>query len=725
VKKIIFSLFVVQLLIIIFYGMIYLRSSNYHDLLFEDNSFIMIHFNDNNEEFEFFLNLVEEKELIASRIVWPDNETTFIYTTDVTLGNSISLKDGEFPTARTSEFISTVETGEVAQVGLIVDLVPGHEIMIADIHNPRNFGLDGFYQINTTDSTVMQSIVDELQARLLFVEWEETPEPSPLERFNNIFFSLALQGEFHTLQMQLIEFGIIFSIITLCLATSVIQFLLNKLKSSAVFLMQGYSKTKIILKFNKELIKLFLVATAIAYVILVSYLVYVGHLIFLSNMTRITIFASLGLILFYLGIGSGIACIALVKLKITTVLKGQKFDQKIQILNHLTKGAFTILFLLIFSISLTNLHQLNERLSGFSYWEKAQNVQRITVSAVAAFGESGANDVQKIAFYQDLLHYHQGFLMDSLGISSGDRIREEEQGRSSRFESHLLDGSNEVYISPSFLEFNPIYDVHGNPVINQLIDSDYILNVLVPHQFLNQEADIHRILLERFNGWRELLFMMEIPTEITPRELNMIWVADEQSYFSFDQTLRPESGNRVQDPIAIVHQGRFSNMFIPSALTHSVYFRSTTNDPFGEIESLIHEHGLQDQIQRIESVYSQNAHEIRALQNHQTRLLTLLSLLLIANLAVTYNLVANYFERSKFQIFLKSTFGWSLFKQNQRFLFSYLGYMFPLILISSIKGGGLILLMGISILILDIASMTLFQNKLLKKSFSEIMKGER
>jgi len=113
------------------------------------------------------------------------------------------------------------------------------------------------------------------------------------------------------------------------------------------------------------------------------------------------------------------------------------------------------------------------------------------------------------------------------------------------------------------------------------------------------------------------------------------------------------------------------------------------------------------------------------MQDHQVRLIGLLVLLVTANISVAYNLIANYFERHKFEIFLKSSFGWNIFKQNKWFLIIYLAYSLPLIALLSYILGGYIFFIGIAILTLDIVTMLLFQRRLLKKSFAEIMKGER
>jgi len=728
-KKIIFVLFLFQMLIFTFYGLLYLRSSNYFELMYKNNTLIRLNFDNDLDDFRFFLALIEEKDLVASRAIFPSPETLMIYTTDTTLGGRVSLLEGEFPTRKTAEFISTLKTGEEMQVGLIADIIPGLEIIVTDIYNPRNFILDGLYDINTTDRYILQSLLDELSYRLAYVELFGVEQPTNegfLDNFRTIFFSMTLQDGFETLQMQVIEFIIIFSILVFCIFISVIQYVLNHLKASAIYFTHGFSKIKVIQRSSWKLIKTFCLSSAIMYMLTVCYLFYMNRMVFLSRLTQLSFIVMSSLIFLYLSLAILISFLAMKNFKITTVLKGQKFDSKIQVVNHLTKGIFTVVFLILFSFTLTNFQVLNNRLDALSHWEKAQNVHRITVSSAAGISTMATLNSQKIAFFHDLVNYHQGFIMDSTDIYWGDFLREEggNQGPPG-WEPHLLNRGINISISPSFLEINPIYDLNGNSVLNQLIFDDYVLNILIPERFMEIEEEIQRIFNDVFRSWREMNDQRELPTEFVPRKINSIHVADQQYYFSFNHRLRIEDGNRVKDSLVMIYHGKLADAFIPSLLTNSVYFHATTTDPFNEIESLIYKHGLQTQIQQVESIYSLNAREVRVIQEHQVRLITLLGILLVANVAVAYNLVANYYERSKFQIFLKSTFGWGWFKQNRKFILTYLIYTVSIILILMFYMGEIAFLMGLIVLCLDLISMSLFQKKLLEKSFSEIMKGER
>jgi len=707
-KKIIGLLFALQLIVGMFYGLFYLRNENYYGLVWENNTIITLGFEEGDiEAYDFLLTLIDEKELVVSRVVFTNSETTTIYTSDMTLNGRVTLIEGTFPTIGTSEFVSTQETEELSQVGLIADIVPGHHIVIGDIQNPQNFGLDGLYYINTTDSELLDSLARQLREELRYVQvLGGTTSPF---RFLRVFFSLMQEGV--SVWLHLTELIAIFPVIILCILTSLIQYALNKLKSSAVFLTHGYAIKKILKQLSWELIKVLILVSFFVYLGALIYLVLTNRLVFISSLTVLLLLLASGSIIFYLMTVNLITLFALRSFKIIAALKGHKVNLRIQLFNHLSKGIFTGVLLFLIGLTLTNLIRVNEQRYAFSYWEKAENIYRIIVSGgpMDSQGLWGYNS-QKVAFYHDLITYHNGFMMDSGVVLMMDGWAYDDWGPPSG-ELHLLNRIDNIEISPSFLNINPIYTVDSELAYDQLILEDGVFNILFPEHLMVDKEEIYGVLLSTF---------------YEAEQLNIIYVQDNQYYFSFDRHLRPQAGNRVRDPLAIIFSGSAaSEVMTASAITHSVYFQATTNNAFAEIEPLIQYHGLQSQIQRLEAVYDDNIRDIRALQEHQIRLITLLALLIIANISVAYNLVANYFERYKFDIFLKSTLGWSVFKQNKAFLITYFAYSLPLLLMMSFTLGWHLLLIGLMILTLDIVAMFLFQRHLMKKSFSEIMKGER
>ncbi|MCL1989426.1 MAG: hypothetical protein FWG67_00900, partial [Defluviitaleaceae bacterium] len=630
-KKIIGFLFVLLLLVSMFYGLFYLRSANFYQLVFEDRTFLDLGFNHDLDAYHRFLSLAEEKGLTVSRIVYPDSETTLIYSTDVTLGGQVQLLEGEFPPVGSPYFISSVEMADDAQIGLMADVVPEMNIIIGDLRSPRNVGLDGQFQINTTDSEVVNAFIARLQAEIHFVHLIDDMIPLRLLR---VFMSASPRGEIGTIALLVIEIIAILPTLTLCLFLALIQYVLSRLKSSAIFLTHGYGKYDVAKMILKDLIKVWLFTVGIAYGGIILYWVMTAQWLFLRSGTLLFGLLSLALLGACLLVVYGMVMICLHFFNMTATLKGQKVDGKIQVLNHGSKLIFTGVFLFLTTMTFSTLIQVNARLAALSHWEKAENVYQIQISLGRRsldWENISRYDAQKVAFYQDLLRDHNGFMMDAINIRIIDIERDEadEWGESNR-ELHLLNRIENVKISPSFLTINPIYTREGEQAYDLLILDGETLNVLLPERMLADEIEIYEALLESF-----------------PRaeRLHMIYVEDGQFYFTFNSRWRLQDGNRVLDPFALIYEAPLiSDHFIANALSHSVYFVAQTNQPFLEIEPLIHAHGLQSQIQWIRAIYDDNVREVRDMQAHQVRLMGLLVLLVITNLSVAYNLIANYFE---------------------------------------------------------------------------------
>ena len=713
-KKIISILFAAQFLTLSIYYLFYLGHANFYDLIWEDRTPVFFGFEDDISSFEFLLDVLEYHDVIISRNVYPNDEIVIIYTSDVTLDGRAQLILGRYPAADTEEFVSTIETNEENQVGLLYSIISGYTVIVAHINNPQNFGLDGIYHINTMDWEVLRTLENEVRMHVsdmyIFTD-------APTGRFERVFLRFFLipnsGGIFRAL-----EFALIFPMITICLITSLAQYTFGKIKNNMILYFHGFSKAKISKLITLEVSKIFVLSAAISYMLIMFYAIISNQAFLLRQFTSFYVVFFLISYAFYLFFVNFLMLIMLNKTGSTVTLKGKKVQIKVQGFNHFIKIASSIGFLLTIYLIVINFQQLRPRLNASVYWSQAENVYRITVNN-HSLNDLSRFDEQKSAFYQDLATYHNGFVMDIGPIQTIDHW---ESWGFPDDELHILDRLDNIRIDANFLRINPIYDSQGEAVYDQLLLGDYTINLLIPERFLSYTQDIYDSFYEELRWWNETM-LIDASQET---KLNIIYVPNGQYYFSFNNRIRIEEGNRIKDPIVQIYHGRVTDTFhIPFAVSHSLYFIAETNQPFSEIQPLIYRHGLESEIQRVEAIYDQNRHEIRNMQEHHQRLLILTILLFIANITIAYNLISNYFEAHKFEIFLKSKFGWTIFKQNEDFLLIYFAYSIPLIFVMSWWINWLILLVGVIVLVIEITAMLLFQQRLLKKSFAEIMKGER
>jgi|GEM_PF-3036721 len=719
VKIIAAFLFASQLFFILQFGFLYFRNIDFYEIFLENRTLLLLNF-DNFENFEFFLEFMEEKELVVSKHTRTNSEILTIYTTEVILESRISLLEGTWPAEGSTEIISTYETMEAEQVGLFTNVVHGTNIILSHLNHHQDFGLDGFYFISTTDPELLETIVNTLVSRIpLVYVFDDTPE----WRVSRVIQSIHVQDEvidFASSTLQIRELIFILPVLTLCLLASLIQYAVVRVKRMMILSIHGYDKKKVLRETTLDMGKSLLGSAIIIFVFAIISTLIINRMI-LTHLIRYFLMMSAILIVNYLVLVNVTMLILWRYSSISETLKGKKLKMGIQTLNHTIKFIFVGFCLFQFVDIIHGLKDYLPRVEAMPYWEQVKNVHRVVVGN-HTLSDFGHMDDEKLAFYYDMILHHRAFIMDASIISAAEMSTEDTWREEVRFDYQ----NNEIIINPNFLVFNPIYDLNDNPVYDKLIFDDFVLNIILPERFWYMSEEIEADILNSFRGW---IASYAINNEQTicndDASINVIRVPDGQYYLLFDPFLRVESGHRTRDPIAIIYYGRFSDLFLPSALTHSFYFYSGSDDPFLEIEELVYYHGLEAQIQRVESVYHRHVNWMQAIEEHYWRLIGSVLLLVISNVVVTFNLVVNYFERYKFDIFLKSTFGWHPFKQNKVFLITYLSYSMLLAILMSLRLGWYALIVGVTVLIFDVTTMLLFQRRLLKKSFSEIMKGER
>ena len=726
-KKILTILFFIQMCVISFYSLFFLQSDAEHQLLRGYHAFFELNFNENIEDFHFFLDLLERKELHAVRMVYPQSTTMIAYTTDVTLNGQIILQSGRFPEMGTNEFISNVDTGEISQVGIFNDIAPGYHLMISSLTNPQNFALDGIYQIGTSDFLVVEQLMAELTERVFFVDfWRLAYDEVPL--LHRFAFSF-------TSYFQIFEFIIIFIVFFLCLVFSSMQYAINQLRSASIFKIHGYSKGRMSKLITFSIIKRFIFAATISYAIAVIYSFYMGYIAFLSDMTIYFILFATFFILCYCFIVNVTMYVYLKVLNQIQFVKGKKSHVGSQVFNHGLKILFTVLFLSMFYYSVNGFINLNQRLEHMTYWDKAHHTYLMSVSSV---GQIHDKEIEmelikgQSLLYDYLSDNHNGFIMDSSNIWFLDRDMLPYENMAGR-DMRTSPSGYRINISPNFLSINPIHAVNGIDIQKQIIWEHHVLNILVPERLSPYEDEILRQYLTNFyfqqvlieNGYNRAFGLPLNETMITDLSVNIIYVLDDQYYFSFNPHLRPETSNRILDPIAVIYTGNVHQSHLVAWFTSSLFFQTSAINAYDEIFPALIKYGLTSAILSVNPIYDQNVRIVQDVRGKLNRLLIFMVISLFAGVAITYNLIANYFQAHKYKLTIKRHFGYHPIKRNQKFIVCFLGYSIPLVILMSFILGLNVMLIGIIFLFFDVSIALIFEHQLMRKSFAQIMKGER
>ena len=726
-KPMLSVLFIIQLFIALLYGLLFFQREAFHSFIGDDVTIVEVNFEDYPDGLERFIDIVTAYESDVSRIVLINHETLVIYTTDLTLGNRVSLSDGRLPEVGTTEFVSNLDTGEDSQVGTMLSIIPELKMTVSSIHNPNNIVRDGVYYLHNTDSLIVEYLTEEV---MKFASYFSIIEQFEGESSTLFFLFRYLGGLF-----RVVEFVMISAVMFLGMLFSSIHYGIKKLKSSSIFKIHGFSSLSIIVKVISDLTKLLLVSATIAFILSISYSISLGYHLFLKEISLFFGVLTFLLITIYVAV---VCLVVFLSLKIEhsiDTIKGKKGHSLIQVSNHILKITFSVIFLTLAHFSIINIYDLSQRVSASSYWDKTQDVYQILVSAV---GLGDWQDVglriayKKESLFWDLSESHNAFIVHTNHFHFLDFGGSPYVDPLNAPPLELSPNGYRVDISSNFLKINPIQAVNNIDVNEQIVWNEYTLNLLVPEHLRVYEEEIIRLYLDDFY-FRTVTVAgfyvedMEAIENLPRRDdlrINIIFVESNQFYFSFDPWLRPETGGRILDPIAVIYTGSVHPEFLSALFTTSLFFHSSAIDAYSDIFPILYEHGLTSAIQSVTPTFDRQMRIILELREQLLRSIIFIIILLFAGIAITYSTTVNYFEQKKYMLFVKRIFGYNIVKRNKAFIYTMLGYMIPLLLIMSFLLGINVFLIGLVFFGLDILVALVFEHRLQIKSFSEIVKGE-
>lgn len=174
-----------------------------------------------------------------------------------------------------------------------------------------------------------------------------------------------------------------------------------------------------------------------------------------------------------------------------------------------------------------------------------------------------------------------------------------------------------IRVSKNYFKYNPIQTVDGTQLTEQIIYDDLTLNILVPEKYKNMQQQIIDAYREKFyfekitaaNEYNEMAGIDEtIDIAENDLKINIIYVKNNQKYFSFRSDCAELTDNTVQDPIVQIYTSNVHCNYAHSILTQWCYFysdKSNAEDAYNEILPILKQHNA-DNIQKVNNVYDEN-----------------------------------------------------------------------------------------------------------------------
>nr|WP_317360194.1 DUF1430 domain-containing protein [uncultured Tyzzerella sp.] len=453
-------------------------------------------------------------------------------------------------------------------------------------------------------------------------------------------------------------------------------------KELSVLKLNGYSFFNIIKYRLKKVLSIILIGMTTGIVIctiiffIITNNIYQYIQVFLISITILLIFILITTFIDILFISY-----LLIDNKLMKNIKGKKSYFFTDITNYVIKFLSIILCFLVVTNIYNNINIYKDMENNLVYWNKFKDINKIVRRYV---GENVLEIEMELMpkfndFYEDIVRNNNAFIINASNYSSmetlsGKKIYDYELNSSEDNLPEIDPNGKTIIINENYLKINPIKTINNNDARDYIIYDDKVLNILVP-QFLKQyESEIKENFIKNFyfekveveNIYNEKLNkeLYEVPIE--DLSINIIYVANNQKYFSFDPNIEIENNNMIVDPISKIFTNNINKSFVASYLSNSVFFVDSNHDE--NIKSYIEKNDLYSPIGKSYRVY---AEYINLLQKIKVNIIinTIISiLLLLLNFFIIFSVFLNYLEKNKFKITIKELFGYKSYDIHKNLL---------------------------------------------------------
>lgn len=662
-KKVILITFVVVLILSNIVGLGAAIEKISLNLLYSGSE-IKIDYADDVKLFDENFNNVFQDELYSfcdnynvdiAQYIYSDNKNLNIYSINVFNNPLISTQNMGVPTG--SEYFSNdkVDLKDINCAEIFSFPPTSLKIRVYDFDQIRNVGLSNRFYLSSNNSFILEKFSETFSK---YGEIEILDSEIPIRFFVNI---------------NLIVITLVSYILLVCIT---FIYLINNRNSLIIKKNWGYSNYQIIFQNSKPRIIFTNIIVLLLFLGLFCFSLFNNQKLFMFH--YIIAFIVLNLCVNFLFVSILIIChlVILRFLDNPNTIRGGLPYKQILYSVFLLKVIVGIILYILFSSSLNNYKLLSQKLDAINYWDETKNIYLVSVGNI---DEKYINDLEHnrnlndrlYRFYKEMEIKRHAFL-----IKSDSFIRVNPVGEDIEYSYLLnLNEKNKFYgpfgkridINLNYLDVNPIESV-GNLSIPEQFDYDTnTINLLVPIKFKKYDKEIIKSYRDYFyfakvevdNMYNEKIGLKMNDTSLDELSVNIIYVKDNQSYFTFNTNTGDEK-NQIIDPIVIVYNGSFDTSFVSSGVTNSLYFSDTSGGRAYESIAKILEETNVPEISFVESIYGRANSEIINLENKLFIQLFSIFASIVALVTFVYIMIWSYHKMNAQKIVLKMSFGYSI-----------------------------------------------------------------
>lgn len=600
---------------------------------------------------------------ILKTVVYTQVQNQDKYYKNINIDNKKITKDSS-----KQEFLSTQKTSDKNQIGTIKFIDKKMNVEIRPLSGAEKQNLNTEYFLFTDDEKILNSIKID-------------------------FENLGINAKFEKLSIGIqhlpINLDIILAIflILIILALTIIYYLIFNFKELAIKKLNGYTNKRLILEFNKSLLKYILIITSAIFILSIILFINSATLIFYIYFALFLAIVILGLLLINYIVSNYIYGI-----DIKLMIKNKKPLMQIHIINYIFKIVSTFVIISICFSTIVSLKSLNENQKQLSLWEDSKNY----AYTIATSSDKDENNIETKEFIDKTLNFYkdiekQGAMFIAPGFFFDSEEEAFTQQEKDKMSIELSLYGIESVVNKNYLKKYSIKDTNGNIIdVNQF--SDEKVYVLIPDKYLENKQlveDFMKLSLNNVSLYEENKKRKQEGNPPLQGNYEFIYYKSGQQFFNYKApkyNITAQIENQMQDPIlSVVNPNYYMPDNIFANFTQGNILIPITNyeDPYSEIQPILEKYSLDKYILGTPLVYSKVDNLMFDLKKNIATQTFILIVLLIAFIIVSVFMTLNYAQKNQIVNAIKRISGYSFFKRYWGYIISVIG---PTILFGFIIG---------------------------------------
>lgn len=590
--------------------------------------------------------------------IYPENKSVeYVYFThDIDLYfKQFSLLDGAFPNSKSDKFnISTLKDESVT--GEIFSYKKGIDFSIKPLKSfPKDRSVAGDYVVLLKDKNKINLYIDKLQKDLGMKINYSSYEYNPV--IDSSWLRIVPIILLYVLSLFMI-----------------IYYYFLEYKNSAIRLLNGYMPLDIWKKYFLQIFKLYFLALIISTIIVVIFIT-VENLLF-----NLYWFKTITNYFFYQFIIGMVVCfiMSLVffrvgKISISASIKNKKPLKQIQIVNSLMKVIFSVIILYLLFVSyITFLDSYRYYYKNANEWEQMKSYGIMPTKAPLPNGNNPKAILEMFDKQYKLFKYTND--RGAILIQFSDSYIAKQNGIELKGVSVYEEKT--ILINNNYLKLNPIYGLDGKLI--DIKEDDDKLTVLVPEKYKKEEKELRGYFEKEYYLQKYKVkntFLRDAGKELPFKEditVNIIWIENNQSYFTFSNDIAADTNNHFYDGIAMILTNANGNeaAWYDTAVGNSGYFIKLLDkkEPYNSIKDQIENLGLQKFYPELYNAYDNIESIIQMHLERAYQSLVVLFVVLLAYLFISMFTTLNYLEQYKLKHTIKRIHGYSYFERHKFYL---------------------------------------------------------